>query len=183
MRFAFYLMALVIAGVLSAAEPSYSCSMRLGNPKFEGQVLEPGQKNSRSRNARRRVETLHRKMICPVAVSFRSKEIPTGIKLQYVFLGQRDGSTVILDARTLPVTLDERGNFTTELISPVATLSKTKFRNRRSSWSETTGSRVSGCIVQLYVGEKMVRYGATKPAWANVAKKAPMPDGELLKLR
>ena len=186
MKLAFYLMTLVAAGTLCAAEPTYTCSMKLGNPKFESHVSETGKDNGNNnwrRRNRKQVETLRRKMICPVTVAFRGKEFPADVKLKYIFLGQTNGKTTIMQSQTQPVALNEKGDFTIDLVSPEAVLVTTKRRTSRRSTSETKGSRISGCIVQLYVGEKMVRYGTTKPAWASVAKKASPPDEELLKLR
>ena len=49
--------------------------------------------------------------------------------------------------------------------------------------SETSGSRVTGCIIQLMVNGKVEKAYASNPGWSRLAKTNPLPVSEVLKIR
>ena len=97
----------------------------------------------------------------------------------------------MLGDKTIPVTLDEKGVFKTEVKSPTEKLVRTKTitttRRRRhrgggmSAKSETTGSRVTGCIMQLTVNGTVEKAFASNSKWSSFAKQSPLPEADILK--
>ena len=184
MRILCLLAMVAVAGSLFAAEKPYTCSLKVENPKT---VSRTEDSSKGGRNSRNQTKTIRRKMTWAVKVSFRGKDFPSGVKLNCVYLGITNGQTAILGRQPTEVTLDEKGDFKVEMTSPEAVLTKTKTRRGRGrnsgTQSETKGSRITGCVIQLIVGGEVVRSYATKPTWAKLARKNPLPDDEILKLR
>ena len=50
-----------------------------------------------------------------------------------------------------------------------------------SAKSETTGSRVTGCIIQLMVNDTVEKAFASNSQWSSLAKKSPLPESDILK--
>ena len=174
-----------VAGSLFAADKPYTCSMKVGNPQTVSKTDDSGN-NKNGGNAQTQTKTTRRKMTWPVTVSFRGKDFPSGVKLNCIYLGTTDGQATILGRQPTDVTLNEKGDFKVELSSPEAVMTKTKSRGRgrnSNTKSEAKGSRITGCVIQLLVGDEVVRSYATKPTWAKLARKNPLPEDEILKLR
>ena len=174
--------AAVFAGTVFAAGNPYTCSMRVGNPKTESKSSDSDSGGKRSSVQK---TTMRRRMTWPVKVSFRGKEFPSDVKLQYVCVGNTDGTVAVLDRKSIKVALDEKGDFIIDIASPDAVLVKTKKRTggrRGRVVSETKGSRIVGCVVQLLVNGEVVRSFASKPTWAKCARKTPLPEDEILRL-
>ena len=183
----------------AAGEPEYMCSLRVGNSTAEQSSKEgSGAKKSNGRRTKTSVttKTTSRSLSWPVTVSFNVKSLPPAgsVKLTCHFIGTTDGRPCFLGEKTIPVTLDEKGVFKTEVKSPTEKLVRTKTftstrgrgrgRNRGGSTSvksETTGSRVTGCIMQLTVNGKVEKAFASNSKWSSFAKKSPLPEADILK--
>ena len=181
----------------SAAEgPGYISSLRVDNSTAKQSTSESkGSKKSGGRRTRTSVQTktTSRSLSWPVTVSFTGKSLPEAgsVKLKCYFIGTTDGKKAMLGDKTIPVTLDEKGVFKTEVKSPTEKLVRTKTitttRRRRhrgggmSAKSETTGSRVTGCIMQLTVNGTVEKAFASNSKWSSFAKQSPLPEADILK--
>ena len=181
----------------SAAEgPGYISSLRVDNSTAKQSSSESnGAHKSGGRRTRTSVKTktTSRSLSWPVTVSFTGKSLPAAgsVKLKCYFIGTTDGRITMLGDKTIPVTLDERGVFKTVVTSPTEKLVrkktiKTTRRTRRrgggtSVQSETTGSRVTGCIIQLIVKDTVEKSFASNSKWSQAAKTSPLPESEILK--
>lgn len=132
-------------------------------------------------------KVMRRKLTWPVRVSFQGKDFPSDAKLLCTYVGTQDGAPAILGKDEIDVALDKNGIFKKEVTSPeavtVKTRKKTKSKKSGGITSETTGARISGCVIQLVVGDEVLRSYATKSPWAKLAKKNPLPEEEILKYR
>ena len=186
---------------VAAEGPGYSCSMRVGNPDAEVSVAKGGTKKSSGAHSAKSVKTKisRRSVSWPVAVSVHGTNIPPSdkIKLKCYFIGTTDGKPDLLGEKTLSVELDDKGMFKTDVESPTEklvqkTIKTSKLTHTRSgakkavpsgTKSETSGSRVTGCIMQLVVNGKVEKSYASNPGWAKFAKTDPVPVQEVLKIR
>ena len=193
--------AVLSASVAFAESPGYSCSMRVGNPDADETFSKGGTKKSAGAHSAKSVKTKvsRRSVSWPVSVSIRGDNIPPSdkIKLKCYFMGTTDGKPDLLGEKTLDVELDDKGRFKTEVESPVEKLVhktiktsrvKTTKRGARKAVpsgtrSETSGSRVTGCIIQLVVKGKVEKSYASNPGWAKFAKTDPVPIQDVLKIR
>ena len=181
----------------SAAEgPGYISSLRVDNSTAKQSSSESeGSKKSGGRRTRTLVQTktTSRSLSWPVTVSFTGKSLPAAgsVKLKCYFIGTTDGKKATLGDKTIPVTLDGKGVFKTVVTSPteklvrtktITTTRRTRYRGGNSSAkSETTGSRVTGCIIQLMVNDSVEKSFASNPKWSKAAKVSPLPENEILK--
>ena len=181
----------------SAAEgPGYISSMRVDNSTAKQSSSESeGSKKSGGRRTRTSVQTktTSRSLSWPVTVSFTGKSLPEAgsVKLKCYFIGTTDGRTTILGDKTIAVTLNENGAVKTVVTSPTEKLVRTKTitttrRSRHrgggmSAKSETTGSRVTGCIMQLTVNGTVEKAFASNSKWSSFAKQSPLPEADILK--
>lgn len=181
----------------SAAEgPGYISSLRVDNSTAKQSSSESeGSKKSGGRRTRTLVQTktTSRSLSWPVTVSFTGKSLPDAgsVKLKCYFVGTTDGKKAMLGDKTIPVTLDEKGVFKTVVTSPTEKLVRTKTITTRrrtrhrsgdsSAHSETTGSRVTGCVIQLLVKDSVEKSFASNPRWSKAAKTSPLPEAEILK--
>ena len=170
--------------VSAAEEPEYMCSLRVGNSTAEQSSTEgSGAKKSGGRHTRTSVKTktTSRSLSWPVTVSFTGKSLPAAgsVKLKCYFVGTTDGKKAMLGDKTIPVTLDEKGVFKTVVTST------TRRRRHRgvgmSAKSETTVSRVTGCIMQLTVNGTVEKAFASNSKWSSFAKQSPLPEADILK--
>ena len=149
----------------------------------------------------RRVALGSRYTSWPVSVSLRGDKIPTdSIKLKCYFFGVTDGEQELLGEKTLSVELDEKGNYKTEVESPTEKLVQKTIKTSRlktvgrgahatkravpsGTKSVTTGTRVTGCIIQLVVKGKVEKSYASNSGWAKLAKTDPVSIPDVLKIR
>ena len=133
------------------------------------------------------------------AVHDASRPSEDAVKLMCYFIGTTDGSPAMLGEQKVDVKFDEKGGFKTEVASPSEKLVRTTKtttsggghrRGRRrggggsvKTTSETSGSRVTGCIIQLMVNGKVEKAYASNPGWSRLAKTNPLPESEVLKIR
>ena len=181
----------------SAAEgPGYISSLHVDNSTAMQSTSESkGAKRSGGRRTRTSVQTktTSRNLSWPVTVSFTGKTLPEAgsVKLKCYFIGTTDGKKAMLGDKTISVTLDEKGVFKTVVTSPteklvrkkiITTTRRTRYRGGNSSAkSETTGSRVTGCIIQLMVKDSVEKSFASDPRWSKAAKSSPLPESEIIK--
>lgn len=168
-------------------QKTYSCSLKVDNPKTESSKSESGGGNKTGRSGSTTVTT-SRTMHCHAKASFRGKELPTGIRLYGFFTGRTDeGQAVVLGKKTVEVKLNEKGDFETDFISSPAVWVEKKSRGggrrNRNTKTEASGTRLGGCVIQLVVGDKVERSWTSKPAWKKLAEKYPLPESEILKLK
>ena len=184
----------------AAEEHGYISSLRVGNPAAEQSTAKGGgATKSGGRNSRTSVKTktTSRSVSWPVTVSFSGKSLPAAgsVKLECYFIGATDGRTVFLgEKKTIPVVLDEKGVFKTDVTSPTEKLVRTKTitstrgrgRGRRrggstSVKSDTKGSRVTGCIIQLVINDSVEKSFVSNSNWSKAAKTYPLPESEIIK--
>lgn len=191
------------SSAFAADGPGYTCSMRVGNPTADETVSKGGAQKSKTAHAAKSVKTktTKRSMSWPVSVSVRGDNIPSdNIKLKCYFFGVTNGEQELLGEKTLSVELDDKGNYkmdvespTEKLVQKTTTTTKVKQVARgghivkkagpSSTKSVTTGSRVTGCIIQLVVKGKVEKSYASNSGWAKLAKVDPVQVGEVLKIR
>ena len=200
--------AAVALSVLSglADETKCTCSMHVGNSSAEQTISKGAGASSRSGTTAKssKTKTVTRTVSWPVSVSIRGEPLPSSdaVKLRCYFFGTTDGKPMLLGEEKLDVTLDEKGNFKTDVSSPTeklvhtTTKTQTGVSNRRSWWarrhhsrstssntkSTTSGTRVTGCIIQLVVNGKVERAYASNPGWSRFAKSDPIPEDEILNI-
>lgn len=198
--------AAVALSVLSglAEENKYTFSMHVGNSTAEQTISKGSGESSRSGTTAKssKTKTVTRSVSWPVSVSIRGEPLPSSgsVKLRCYFFGTTNGKPTLLGEEKLDVTLDEKGNFKTNVSSPAeklvhtTTKTQTGVGNRRNWWarrhhgrsttantkSTTTGTRVTGCIIQLVVNGKVERAYASNPGWSRFAKSDPVPTDEIL---
>lgn len=197
---AFCLAALSPSPSAAAEAHGYSCALRVGTSSAEQSTTKDGGTSKRTgRNTRSSVKTktTSRSLTWPVTVLITGKTPPPAdsVKLKCYFMGTTNGRPALLGERTVPVALDEKGQFKTEVTSPseklVQTTTRTNSRSRgrghgsgrgRSSSvkTETTGSRVTGCIIQLIVNGKVERAYSSNPNWSKAAKNPSLTEDEIL---
>ena len=182
----------------AAEEHGYISSLRVGNPEAEQSTAKGGgATKSGGRNSKTSVKTktTSRSVSWPVTVSFSGKSLPAAgsVKLECYFIGTTDGRAVFLgEKKTIPVVLDEKGVFKTEVTSPTEklvrtkTITSTRGRGRRrggsmSVKSDTKGSRVTGCIIQLVVKDSVEKSFVSNSNWSKAAKTYPLPESEIIK--
>ena len=196
--------AFLVCFASAAADGSgYTCSMRVGNPAADETVSKGGTKKSKTAHAAKSVKTktTKRSMSWPVSVSVRGDNIPSdNITLKCYFFGVTNGEQELLGEKTLSVELDDKGNYKMDIESPAEklvqkTITTTKVKQvargghiakkagPSSTKSVTTGSRVTGCIIQLVVKGKVEKSYASNPGWSKLAKVDPVQVGEVLKIR
>ena len=200
------MMAAVLAALTSVcAADGYSCSLRVGNSTATQTVSKGGEKTSRSWNSSQssKSKTVSRAVTWPVSGSIRGEPLPSSddVKLRCYFIGTTNGKSAMLGEETKDIVLDEKGNFKLDVTSPseklVHTTTTTKSGGRVRWWgghrrtsggststkSSTSGSRVTGCIMQLTIKGKVAKAYASHPGWSTYAKADPLPEEEILKIR
>jgi len=176
------------------AADGYSCSLRVGN-STAAQTISEGNGKRKSGRVKQSSKTVSRVVTWPVSGSVRGEPAPSAkdVKLMCYFIGTTDGKATMLGTETKNVALDEKGNFKLDVSAPadklVHTTTVTKSRGRRrggrsgSTKSTTSGTRVTGCIIQLLVKDKVERAYASNSGWGVYAKKHPLSEEDILKIR
>ena len=184
-----------------AAENAYVCSMHVGNALSEQQTSNSSHRAKKRGGSSSKTKSVTRAVSWPVTVSVSGKTPPpeNAIKLKCYFIGETNGQPTILGEKKLDVHLDENGNMKTVVSSPAETIeyttptSRTRGRRGRGGGSRRnvstntrtskSGTRVTGCIIQLMVNGIVERSFASNPGWRNFAKSDPIPREEVLKIR
>lgn len=175
----------VLASVAAVAEddapaaPQYTCSLKVEPSKMSHQQEKDGYDRTKTTTT-----------TWPVKVSFGGKDIPTsGIVLKACFIGNCDGTAKVLGETTTDVKL-EKNVFKTDIVSPPVTLTKSVERSSGyssggSGWGRkttTTGTRLTGCIIQLVVDGKVKKSYASKPSWRKLAQADTLDTNAILKI-
>ena len=197
------LAAVVSLAVLSglADGKGYTCSMRVDNSTTKQHATEGGGKSSK-KGTSTKSKTVTSIVTWPVKVSVRGENLPAegAIKLKCYFIGVTDGKPNLISEKSVPVALDEKNNFETDISSPpvklVHTTTTTKhggnsnrYRSSRrgnvstSVKTSTSGTRVTGCIIQLVVNGKTEKSFASNPGWSKFARADFFSIDEVLKIR
>lgn len=199
--------AVVFAVLLGVAEEPYTCSMRVDKSSTTQKTTNGGGKSSKggAKSKSSKSKTVTSIVSWPVTVSLRGKHLPAAdaVKLKCYFIGVTDGKPTMLQESSVDVALDEKGNFKTDVSSPEAKLVHTttttttggnghgrsgRGRGRSGGTSKslktsTSGTRVTGCIIQLLVNGKVEKSYASNPGWSKFAKVDPIQQEEVLKIR
>ena len=191
MKFGFGLAAVVCAclcGGALAETDGYVCSLKVGNADATQRTQEKAKK---SRRTSVEVKTRTKIVSWPVTVTFTGTAPTEKMKLVCTYVGTDDGKPDILATQKIDVELDEKGAFKTDVVSPEAKLvevtKKKQARKRRggasSTKSEQSGTRITGCIIQLLVGDEVVKSFVSKPSWSKLARQHPLDEAAVLKLK
>ena len=202
------LLAVVVSfAVLSglADGKGYTCSMRVDNSTTKQHATEGGGKSSK-KGTSTKSKTVTSIVTWPVKVSIRGEKLPGegAIKLRCYFIGVTDGKPNLISEKSVPVALDEKNNFETDITSPPVKLVHTttttttggnngrgrrgRGRGRSGNTSKslktsTSGTRVTGCIIQLLVNGKVEKSYASNSGWSKFAKADFLAIDEVLKIR
>ena len=203
-----HIMAAAVAATfcMAASSPSaaaeaaeYSCALRVGTASADQSTTKDGgttKKSGRNKKTSVKTKTTSRSLTWPVTVSITGKSRPPAdsVKLKCYFMGTTNGRPALLGEKTVSVDLDEKGLFKTEVTSPseklVHTTTRTNSRGRRnygggrnrssSLKTETTGSRVTGCIIQLVVKGKVERAYTSNSNWSKAARNPSLTESDIL---
>lgn len=165
-KLTFALLCSLVAAVAFADEKPLACSMRVDALKSDSKMTkdEKGGGTAITRNAKYQAK-----------LTFTNGK-PEKAVLKVYFLGVSNGESTIeeLQSESYPVEVDEKGRAVVEIASRSFTQKKTKPRgNGRGKGGDktVTGSRITGCVVQLYVGEKLMKGWASDGRWSKLASK------------
>ena len=119
-------------------------------------------------------------------VSCSGKNVPEKAKLKVFFIGYTDGKLDVLGEKEYTTNLEVGKRNDIDIVSPDAVMVKTtttKQSRRRGggATSKTTGERMSGCVIQLSVGEEIVKTYATQSAWISGLHNEPFSAEKLEK--
>ena len=197
------LAAVVSFAVLSglADGKGYTCSMRVDNSSTKQHAVAGSGKSSRNGSSSKS-KIVTSVVTWPVKVSIRGETLPRedAVKLKCYFIGVTDGKPNLISEKSVPVALDEKNNFETDISSPAVKLvhtttttrhggNRSRYRSSRggnvstSVKTSTSGTRVTGCIIQLVVNDKTEKSYASNPGWSKFARADFLAIDEVLKIR
>ena len=198
------LLAVVVSfAVLSglADGKGYTCSMRVDNSSTKQHSTEGAGKSSKNGSSSK-TKTVTSIVTWPVKVSIRGEKLPGegAAKLRCYFIGVTDGKPNLISEKSVAVAFDDKNNFETDISSPPVKLVHTttttrhggnrgRYRSSRrgnvstSVKTSTSGTRVTGCIIQLVVNGKTEKSFASNPGWSKLAKADALSIDEVLKIR
>lgn len=124
--------------------------------------------------------TYQMKWDCSVRVRER---VPEGLTLEVYYIGQDPANkwVQIGETKTQALTLNDKGIWTGELLSPETHWTETKHygNNNGDKTPEKQGERIKGCIVRVLGEGKIWKTFTSDPRWAKVAKKDTFTIDEL----
>lgn len=173
---------LLAAALLPAADKPIACSLSVAPIRGESRMKKPEKKGNASGGS----TTVTRNMKWLAKIGFRDGK-PEKAELKVHFLGVTDGAADIeeLEEKSYPVEFDEKGKVKPiEVESRMYSQTKTKSRqsgnsNRGGSKSTVKGSKVTGCVMQVFVGETMVKGWASDGRWSKAAIKGEFKVDDL----
>ena len=117
-------------------------------------------------------------------VSCSGKNVPAKAKLKVFFIGYDNGKLDVLGEKEYATDLEVGKRNDIDIVSPNAVMVKTtttKQSRRRGggATSKTTGERISGCVIQLYVGEEIIKTYATQSTWISGLHNEPFSSEKL----
>lgn len=178
----------------AAADGTYALSLLVGKGQTDSDTVQRGTTGKKRGGVK--TETITSSTTWPVSVTCLGTGRPSKLTLVVYYIGTHNSAPIILKQDQIDVALDDNGNFKRDLVSPQLDLTKTAVRkrvgngrNRRRRGkasnlkTESSGERVTGCIVQLLDNGTLVRSFASNPSWAKAARLSPLPEEEVLKFR
>ena len=162
-----------------AAEP-LTCSLSVSPLKADSSMKKSGG-GSKGRGSSSSTTTFERNLKYKAVASFHgpAPEKPV-MKVWYVGMGDGGKEMIEVGKAEHPLELDEKGHATVELVSPTTKMTKVKTktqsggRNSRggggTTKSTTTGERVTGCVIQVFAGNQLMKSWASDSRWAKAAK-------------
>lgn len=104
---------------------------------------------------------------------------PDQLEMEVYYIGQNADNEWIQIGETQKetVTLDNKGVWNMELLSPVTEWTETKQQKPRGNTAQTAdtpekqGERIKGCIIHLLADGKLVKSHATDPRWKKASEK------------
>ena len=167
---------LVLGGRAEAAEAKLNCSLSVSALKGESKLEKSGGNNGRGGTT---TSAISRNLKWKARVSFSgaTPEKPT-LKVWYVGYSGDGGQMVSVGSAAHPLELNEKGVAVLELTSPTTTLTKKKTirngRNNRNGGNSVkktvTGERVTGCVIQVFAGDELMKSWVSDSRWAKAAK-------------
>ena len=169
---------LSVSGAALASEP-LTCSLSVSPLKADSSVKKSDGGN-KGRGSSTSTTTFERNLKYKAVASFHgpAPEKPV-MKVWYVGMGDGGKEMIEVGKAEHPLELDEKGRATVELVSPTTKMTKVKKttqsggRNSRGGGgtkSETTGERVTGCVIQVFAGGQLMKSWASDSRWAKAAK-------------
>lgn len=112
---------------------------------------------------------------------------PDEIEAKVFYIGQNADNEWIQigEVQKETVSLDDKGVWNNDLLSPTTTWKETKKQKNRGmarqndNTPEKEGERIKGCIVQLFADGKLVKSFASDPRWKRIAEKEGFSIDEL----
>ena len=162
-----------------AAEP-LTCSLSVSPLKADSSVKKSGGGN-KGRGSSSSTTTFERNLKYKAVAGFHgpAPEKPV-MKVWYVGMGDGGKEMIEVGKAEHPLELDEKGRATVELVSPMTKMTKVKTttqsggRNSRggggTTKSTTTGERVTGCVIQVFAGDQLMKSWVSDSRWAKAAK-------------
>lgn len=177
-------MVVAMAGVTALAEEPLTCSLSVSPLKGESTVKKT-EGGGGGRGGSKSTTVFERNLRYKAVASFygQTPEKPV-LKVWYIGTGDGGKEMIEIGKAEHPLELDEKRRAQLELASPMAKLVKTKTtktsggggrRGRRgggsvSTKSETTGDRVTGCVIQVFAGDQLMKSWASDSRWAKAAR-------------
>ena len=167
------------ASVAALASEPLTCSLSVSPLKADSAVKK-SDGGSKGRGSSSSTTTFERNLKYKAVASFHgpAPEKPV-MKVWYVGMGNGGKDMIEVGKAEHPLELDEKGRATVELVSPTTKMTKKKTttqsggRNSRGGGgtkSETTGERVTGCVIQVFAGGQLMKSWASDSRWAKAAK-------------
>lgn len=103
---------------------------------------------------------------------------PEKLEMEVYYIGQNANNewVQIGSTQTETVALDDKGVWSTELLSPTTTWTESKKQKNRdlssqSEIPEKQGERIKGCVVRLMADGNLVKSYSSDPRWKKVSEK------------
>lgn len=136
---------------------------------------DESKRSSKSKGGRNRSQTKSVEKVkhWTAEITSPTTNITEKIELRAYYIGTEDGAFAIIGKDKYPVAFSDKGRATVEIASPVAKLVRTtkQVGSRRNNHTEktTTGERINGLVLQLWVDGTIVKTYASQSAWAKAA--------------
>lgn len=178
------MMVVAMVGATALAEEPLTCSLSVSPLKGESTVKKT-EGGGGGRGGSKSTTVFERNLKYKAVASFYG-QTPEKPVLKVWYIGTGDGGKEMIEVGKAehPLELDEKRRAQIELASPMAKLVKTKTttrsggggrRGRRgggsvSTKSETTGDRVTGCVIQVFAGDQLMKSWVSDSRWAKAAR-------------
>ena len=152
--------------------------------KSKGGKTTGNWRNRKTTRTTERTTTRNKKWVAHVSCS--GKNVPEQAKLKVFFIGYDNGKLDVLSDKEYSTNLEVGKRSDIDIVSPNAVMVKTTktTRSRRhggGATSKTTGERISGCVIQLYVGNEILKTYASQSSWIEGLHNQPFDSDRLQK--